>query len=326
MKKFLWAVLYGAALTAFTAYALLDTFVLPDKLQANAGGSNYSMFEDVEKKPIVEETAAYTQQTDKTEYTAAEPIEAITFAESNADPETSYTSDNVSITLNKYNQNNTEIYVAEVWVTSAEHLKTAFAEDTYGRNVTAKTSSIADSNNAVLAINGDYYGAREKGIVIRNGAVYRESADGGDVLCLYADGTMRIFGSNDVKSAKELVNGGVWQAWSFGPALVENGSVSVSENDEVGKAMASNPRTAIGMIDSCHYVFVVSDGRTRESEGLSLYELGQFMLSLGVQTAYNLDGGGSSTMYFKGEVVNNPTTNGSIKERKVSDIIYIGYE
>lgn len=88
--------------------------------------------------------------------------------------------------------------------------------------------------------------------------------------------------------------------------------------------MASNPRTAVGMIEEGHYIFVVSDGRTEDSEGLSLYELAQFMQKLGVQIAYNLDGGGSSTMYFNGQVVNNPTTNGRIKERGVSDIVYIG--
>lgn len=48
------------------------------------------------------------------------------------------------------------------------------------------------------------------------------------------------------------------------------------------------------------------------------------MLRLGVTAAYNLDGGGSSTMYYLGEVINNPTTNGNIKERSVSDIVYIG--
>ena len=49
------------------------------------------------------------------------------------------------------------------------------------------------------------------------------------------------------------------------------------------------------------------------------------MQKLGVQTAYNLDGGGSSTMYFQGQIVNNPTTGGSrIRERSVSDIVYIG--
>ena len=100
----------------------------------------------------------------------------------------------------------------------------------------------------------------------------------------------------------------------------------VSEDDEVGKAKTSNPRTAIGVIDDLHYLFVVSDGRTNESAGLSLLQLAEFMKELGVTTAYNLDGGGSSTMYFNGEVINNPTTNGrSIVERSVSDIVYIGY-
>ena len=89
---------------------------------------------------------------------------------------------------------------------------------------------------------------------------------------------------------------------------------------------ASNPRTAVGIIDELHYVFVVSDGRTEESEGLSLYQLAEFMESLGCGIAYNLDGGGSSAMYFNGEIINNPTTDGkSIKERSVSDIVYIGY-
>ena len=123
-----------------------------------------------------------------------------------------------------------------------------------------------------------------------------------------------------------MLEQGAQEILSFGPALIQEGDICVTEEDEVGKAMASNPRTAIGIIDSLHYVFVVSDGRTEESEGLSLLELAELMYELGVETAYNLDGGGSSTMYFNGKVVNKPTTSGkSIKERSVSDIVYIGY-
>ncbi len=235
-----------------------------------------------------------------------------------------YEDSNVKITLNQYRVLNTSVYVADIQAVSAYSLKTAFAQDTYGRNITAKTSSIAEENNAILAINGDYYGARESGYVIRNGVVYRNtSKTTTDILCVYADGTMRIRNTGEV-SAEELVEEGVWQAFSFGPALIENGSVSVGLTEEVGKAMASNPRTVIGIIDSNHYLLVVSDGRTDESEGLSLYELASFMQSLGATTAYNLDGGGSSTMWYLGEVINKPTTNGSIKERGVSDIVYIG--
>lgn len=234
-----------------------------------------------------------------------------------------YEQDGKSITVTQYRENGTTIYVADVELSTAQSLQTAFAEDTYGRNVTQTTSAIAQSHNAVLAINGDYYGAQETGYVIRNGVVYRDTASNKELLCVYADGTMAVV-QPGTYTAQELVEQGVWQAFSFGPGIVENGSVSVTEQDEVGKAMASNPRTAIGMISANHYVFVVSDGRTGESEGLSLYQLAQFMQTLGVQTAYNLDGGGSSTMYFNGAVVNNPTTTGRISERGVSDIVYIG--
>ncbi len=45
------------------------------------------------------------------------------------------------------------------------------------------------------------------------------------------------------------------------------------------------------MIEPLHYVFVVSDGRTTESAGLSLYELASVMQEYGCTVAYNLDGG-----------------------------------
>ena len=174
----------------------------------------------------------------------------------------------------------------------------------------------AESVNAILAINGDYYGAQESGYVIRSGVIYRETAkSGNEDLVIYGDGSFEIIDEDDI-TAEELLEKGAQNVLAFGPALVEDGSVSVTEDEEVGKAMASNPRTAIGIID----------GRTSDNEGLSLYELAEFMESLGVQTAYNLDGGGSSTMYFNGQIINKPTTNGSsIKERSVSDIVYIGY-
>ena len=127
------------------------------------------------------------------------------------------------------------------------------------------------------------------------------------------------------QTADQLIAKGAVQTLSFGPALVENGNVSVDADDEVGRAKASNPRTAIGIKSDGTYIFVVSDGRTEESEGLSLLQLAEFMGSLGAETAYNLDGGGSSTMVFNGTIINNPTTGGrSIKERSVSDIVYVG--
>ena len=57
---------------------------------------------------------------------------------------------------------------------------------------------------------------------------------------------------------------GVVNLLAFGPSLVENGEITVDTNSEVGQSMASNPRTAIGIIDENHYIIVVSDGRTSE--------------------------------------------------------------
>lgn len=289
-------------LMSFTIYVIMDTFFI-----ARVYGDETSR---------AAETAAAETASSETVRNEAASEAAVT--------EDSYSDGNINVTLSEYRQNDTTIYVADVTVSSPEYLKTALAEGTYGRNITQATSDIAEDAGAVLAVNGDYYGAQENGYVIRNGVLYRDKGESGqEDLVIYSDGSMKVIDEGEV-SAQELLEDGAQQTLSFGPALVEDGSISVSEGEEVGRAMASNPRTAIGMIDENHYIFVVSDGRSDESEGLSLYELAEFMQSMGAETAYNLDGGGSSTMYFNGEIVNNPTGGRGESERKVSDIVYIG--
>lgn len=238
----------------------------------------------------------------------------------------SYEDDNIKINIQEYEEYNTKIYVADIELKDSLLLKTAFANSTYGKNITAKTSDISEEVNAILAINGDYYGVQESGYVLKNGVIYRNTpAKNREDLVIYEDGTFEIIEEEKV-SLEELLEKGAYNVLSFGPGLIDNGNIIVDTNDEVGRAMASNPRTAIGYIDDNHIIFVVSDGRTNESEGLSLYQLATFMQKIGCKKAYNLDGGGSSTMVFNGNIINNPTTNGNkVSERSVSDIVYIGY-
>lgn len=326
-----------ACLLAFTTYISLDTFVLSSAYQVEATEINEEAFfkENEDDKNSSENIANNSNENVENNNSSDNSNDKVDADESEQSvSETSlgltgnvigeYADENISISLQQFTVHETEVYVADVTVSSAKYLKTALADGTYGKNIKAKTSEMAAENNAILAINGDYYGTRESGYVIRNGVLYRDSQDDSDVLVIYADGSFEIVSAYDV-SAEELVAKGAWQAFSFGPALVEDSQVTVGVNEETGRAKASNPRTAIGIIDDLHYVFVVSDGRTNESAGLSLYELGCFMQELGATTAYNLDGGGSSTMVFQGQVINNPTSSGnSIKERSVSDIVYIG--
>ena len=298
-KRYAYASVVALLLTGSFSYSMLKTFVLAETISTVA-----------------------TTSTSTNTATASQAAKTATVTDS------SYKDDNISINLSETTVNNTQVYVADITVTSSDYLKTAFAQNAFGTNVTAKTSETAADNNAILAVNGDYYGANSTGYVIRNGVVYRdtvrENSNNGD-LAIYKDGSFKIIYEDQI-SAEQLVKDGVINLLAFGPALVENGEIAVGKNQEVGQAMASNPRTAIGIIDENHYIIVVSDGRTSESEGLSLYQLAEVMKSHGVKTAYNLDGGGSSTLYFNGQVINKPTTGGNkISERAVSDIVYIGY-
>lgn len=298
-KSYAYASVLGLLLTGSFSYSMLKTFVLPETISTVA-----------------------TTSTSTNTATASQAAKTATVTDS------SYKDENISINLTETTVNHTQVYVADITLSSLDYLKTAFAQNAYGTNITAKTSVTAADNNAILAVNGDYYGANATGYVIRNGVVYRDSvrenASNGD-LAIYKDGSFKIIYEYQV-TAEELVNDGVVNLLALGPALVENGEITVDTNTEVGQAMASNPRTAIGIIDENHYIIVVSDGRTSESKGLSLYQMAQVMKSYGVKTAYNLDGGGSSTLYFNGQVINKPTTGGNkISERAVSDIVYIGY-
>lgn len=328
-------------LIGFTAFVMLDTFVIPKAYSVveTEITSETSATEAAETEKTIETQKSEKKKNKSKKSSKDEKIkpenkdndktnttETETYSDNQKLSATSYKDENIKITITQYREYDSEIYVADVILSSPEYLKTALAKNTYGKNVTEKTSEIAKNNNSIFAVNGDYYGAQNKGYVIRGGVLYRNTAStDNEDLVIYNDGSFEIISENEI-TAEELLENGAKEVLSFGPALVEDGEIAVDENDEVGKAKASNPRTAIGIIDELHYVFVVSDGRTDESEGLSLYQLAQFMQVLNAKTAYNLDGGGSSTMYFNGEIINNPTTSGnSIKERSVSDIVYIGY-
>ena len=70
------------------------------------------------------------------------------------------------------------------------------------------------------------------------------------------------------------------------------------------------PRTAIGQLGPLHYLILVVDGRQDASQGMLFSELQDTFVSYGVISAYNLDGGGSSTLYYNGEVINSPCVEG----------------
>ncbi|MEV7962248.1 phosphodiester glycosidase family protein [Oerskovia paurometabola] len=312
---------------AFVAGGLALTLTL-------GGATAWALDRYVVEHVEIADVAAYeaSQATDSGTQGAPSGTSAGSSSETGATADASTSSDGTSVSVRQVVEGSGDdtvtYYVADVVLGEATDLRSAFAQNAFGENITEKTSDIAAGNDALLAINGDYYGFRSTGIVIRNGVVYRDEG-AREGLAFYRDGTVEVY-DETTTTAQELVDAGVWNTLSFGPALLDDGEVidgidEVEVDTNVGNhsIQGEQPRTAVGVIGENHLVFVVVDGRsTGYSRGATMTELAEIMQDLGATTAYNLDGGGSSTMYYDGELVNDPLGRGA--ERGTSDILYVG--
>ena len=313
--------------------------------QNSSSQNNNSSSQNSSSEPVIDNSPYYEDLT-------KEQIAALFTKEVVFEPKKHYSDPNIYVDISTGRfEDYTDYYAADIRIRSLSYLKAGLAYDTPGENYNEKTSDICNRHKGIIAINGDTYGSQRNGYVIRNGQIIRNSKNltrkKAEDLAIYANGTFEIFNENDY-SLEEIAAKGAWQVYSFGPGLISEGKKIVQKGEEVGTAAQQNmnQRCAIGMISPLHYVFMVSDGRIRQSPGLSLYQVGKVMESLHCYCAYNLDGGGSATMYLDdgsgnanglGAIVNYCTqqlVGGNNKntlpeappigEREVSDIVYIG--
>ena len=354
-KPYAYSITFSLALTLLLTWSLLTVFIIPKELEAPE-----EEYETIDLSPFTKPQESETESepnfvltlpSDSTENepdNTRAPDESSQESASETETETetlppeaypiitenSYLDENISITITTVRRYGSNFHAAEIKIKDPQYLKTALAKDSYGLNIKEKTSVQAKRVGAILAINGDYYGANEKGYVIRNGTILRKTLRPTDDkrrkyfedLAILWDGSLVPFDERTT-SIDDLKAMGAVQVFGFGPTLLKNGEIMVDAKTEVGISNPNgNPRTAICYVAEGHYLFVTADGRTDESKGPTLLELAQVLQELGAVTAYNLDGGGSATRYFNGKLVNNPCTNwNEIHEREVSDIVYIGY-
>ena len=212
------------------------------------------------------------------------------------------------------------VHIADVYVASLDNFKTATANDELRYWSTQDVMEIDAASHAIVAISGDFYAYQPTGLLMRNGALYRNDPTGCDVCVLYADGVLATYRRGSVDNEAILAAEPV-QIWNFGPALLdENGQVypSYSVLTAVGYP---NPRSAVGYYEPGHYCLVVVDGRQNGySAGLLISELAQLFQDLGCTAAYNLDGGGSAVMTFMHERWSRQS-NGA--NRQLSDILLV---
>ena len=378
MKKAVIPIIFALAGTSFVTYSFLDTFIITKKydvsfdFKKDDAASYFSFsFAEMESNPEQNSSSNNTQSSnsqssvnqgnssepiiDSTQYyedLTKEEIAALFTKEVVFEPKKHYSDPDIYIDISTGRfEDYTDYYAADIRIRSLSYLRAGLAYDTPGENYNEKTSEICNRHKGIIAIDGDTYGSQKNGYVIRNGRVIRSSRNlsrrKAEDLAIYANGTFEIFNERDY-TLDEIAAKGAWQVYSFGPGLISEGKKIVQKGEEVGTAAQQNmnQRCAIGMISPLHYVFMVSDGRIRQSPGLSLYQVGKVMESLHCYCAYNLDGGGSATMYLDdgsgnangmGALINYCTqqlVGGNnkntlpetppIEEREVRDIVYIG--
>lgn len=241
-----------------------------------------------------------------------------------------YEDETISVRIERDRYIETPMYIARVKLKDASQLRTMLA-GSYNSQQVALVTTLARRVNAVFAINGDYYTYNTTGLVVRQGHMWRCRPDERfDALIIDTAGDLHpVIGLDEETLAFAVARfgggadegGRILHAFTFGPALIDEGKLAheVFDQKEMG-ALKRTQRMVIAQDGPLSYLLVCCEGpENTDSIGLTLGEMADYVLALGVDTAYNLDGGGSTTMVFKGQKINALSTG---KNRPTSDIIY----
>lgn len=191
--------------------------------------------------------------------------------------------------------------------------------------VADRPSRMARRQNAVVAINGDFYVQRKDGLIYRQGVPFRYILnEEKDALVIDENGDLHNFVGTKADELVAFLKEGhqIINAFTFGPTIIKNGEiVPMPETYQTRfDSTVRAPRMVIAQMGPLEYVFVEAQGRNDKSIGVTTDQMAVFMKELGVKEAYCLDGGNSCVMTFKGRYYDS---NYSESERDQSDIIYV---
>lgn len=233
-------------------------------------------------------------------------------------------------------------YVADITIANATQLRTESAaggENGFRSRQKVPVAAMAKRMNAVVAMDGDFYGEHPDSFVLRQGVLFREiSETWHDLLLIDEDGDFHVIlaGNRDVEEGsrnnvfpstpltreqltevdgKRVING-----FDFGPCIILNGEAVEANPRSIvhpHKSQSWNPaqRICLCQVGPLQYRIVAV-----AHFGLSVQDFTKLVLSLGpVQTAYMFDGGESAQIVFLNQKVNNTTAKTT---RAVCDSIY----
>ncbi|UHA72360.1 phosphodiester glycosidase family protein [Paenibacillus sp. 481] len=201
-------------------------------------------------------------------------------------------------------------YAMKVKLKDPKAMRMTLGHDSYGSSET--TLQAVRRYGAVAGINaGGYADGRGKrfplGTTVMNGN-YVNSFEPShkDLTFVGLNNTGKLIGG-EFHSQSQLDRLDPKFGATFVPALLDNG-VKLPIPDKWKTKPHRAPRTVIGNYKDDQLLIIVADGYNENgSSGATLEELQAKLINLGVKDAYNLDGGGSSSLIFNGRVVNSPS-------------------
>lgn len=239
-----------------------------------------------------------------------------------------YLDDTIMVILWKEVIGNSVYNFAEIKIAHGSQLRRMFTDNAFGSNKRWRGSTLAKNANAVIAMNGDYYGYRSRGIVVYQRTLYRSTAKGIDNCFVDENGKMILTEADKFANEAELqqfiADNNILFSLSFGPILVKDGIARTSaacESYPLGEPDLTRARAAIAQIDDLHYLMCTVDGAQSGGfyRGAYLDEFARALAAKGCPDAYTLDGGQTALMVFDNQVVNYVVTG---SERTVTDIVY----
>ena len=207
---------------------------------------------------------------------------------------------------------------SEVKIAHPSQFRRFLSDGEFGSGKLYKATEMAASVNAVTASNGDYYAYRGYGNLVYNGQVKMSGNRYLDTCYVDENGDLIMVDWGELYKKEDLVrfvqDNQIRFSLAFGPILIEDGKVVAKHHYALGETDEYYSRAALCQLDSLHYMFVTLNRR-----GKDVSEFAFHLKQMGVQQAYALDGGQTSTI-VTGNVLMNPVDYGG--ERETSDIIY----
>lgn len=225
-------------------------------------------------------------------------------------------------TINRKVENKVEYWVIEIEKEEGKNMiHKGWGMDQI--NTKEAITSFAARKKAKIAINASAFNSAGKpqGLQIGKGKFLQTSVRTlrfHEYLGITKDGWLKIIKAPF--DPDQLIKSGIWQTFSFGPVLMENGKIVDPKRWENPTDLArDNPRTGIGQKANGNYIILIVDGREDISEGVTFQEYAELFKKYNCAIAFNLDGGGSTQLVVEGKLTNHPSDG---KERPNPDFIW----